>query len=209
MAKKLAVAMMFVAFSCAWGGTSSIGTVSAGGYISVDGYKVLSNGTLFEGTAVETAKSPATLRLVNGAEVDLSANSSGVVHHDRFVLTQGQCQLKASNSPFFIEAAHLKVTPGEPNSLGVVSLSPASSADKLASNEGQIVLNLSDMTLVVDAISGEFQVLNNAGGSVGEVFQRTAAPLPTRAALGKAPPVAPTNPAPPPPQAPLLPPASH
>jgi hypothetical protein len=201
--------MMFIAFSCAsaWGGTSSIGTVSAGGYIRVDGYKVLGNGTLFEGTAVETAKATATLRLDNGAEIFLSANSSGVVRHDRFELMQGQCQLKASSSPFFIEAAHLNVTPGEPNSLGVVSLNPANSVDKPESNGGQIVLNLNDVTLVVSAITGEFQVSNNAGLSVGQVSQVSQ----TRGAssLGKAAPVGPTNPGSPPPQSPLLPPASH
>ena len=101
-AKSCLLAMILVSFSYAYasGATGSIGTVSARGDLRVDGYTVWGNGTLFNGTAVETGQATATLRLDNGTEIKLAINSHGVVYRDHLVLLQGRSQLKTSGAPF-------------------------------------------------------------------------------------------------------------
>ena len=153
MAGKISLlAMILVSFSYAYasGGTGSIGTVSARGDVRVDGYTVSGNGTLFEGTAVETGQATATLRLDNGTEITLAINSHGVVYRDHLVLLEGRGQLKTSGSPFQLEADGLRVSPSRPNTLGVVSLRPAS-------------------TVEVAALTGEFRIADDAGFSVAHV----------------------------------------
>jgi hypothetical protein len=125
-------------------GTGSIGTVSARGDMRVDGYTVSGNGTLFDGTTVETGQASATLRLNSGTEITLSTNSHGVVYSNHLVLLQGKSQLRTSNSSFLLEADGLRVAPGGPNTLGVVALSPAKTVD-------------------VAAVTGELRIVNNVG----------------------------------------------
>jgi len=159
--KRCLHAMIFVTLSYAYasGATGSIGTVSARGYLRVDGYTVWGNGTLFDGTAVETGQATATLRLDNGTEIELAINSHGVVYRDHLVLLQGRSQLKTLGAPFLLEADGLRVAPSAPNALGVVSLSPANTID-------------------VAAITGEFRVVDDAGFSVAHVASGAAISFP-------------------------------
>jgi hypothetical protein len=170
--KKYLVAILLFSFSYAYAasGSGSIGTVNARGDLRVDGYTVQGNGTLFDGSAIETGKATATLRLENGTEITMDANSHGIVHRDHLVLLQGKGQLKASNTPFFLEADGLHVTPVGPNAQGVVNLQSASS-------------------LEVASINGEFKVADGDGLSVAHIssgaamafHQQTQAPLPPSA----------------------------
>jgi hypothetical protein len=150
--KSSLLTMIFISFSYAYasGGTGSIGTVSARGDVRVDGYTVSGNGTLFDGTAVETGQATATLRLDNGTEITLAVNSHGVVYRDHLVLLEGRSQLKSSGSPFLLEADGLRVSPGGPNALGVVALRPASTVD-------------------VAALTGDFRIADDADFSVAHV----------------------------------------
>lgn len=156
-AKNCLIAGMVFSFSCACAATNpgSIGTINARGDLRVDGYIVQGNGTLFDGTAVETSQATATLRLENGAEVTMAIHSRGVVYHDRLVLLQGQSELKASNSSFALEADGLRVVPSGPNALGVVSVSSPS-------------------TFQVASVTGEFRVVDNANLSLAHVSPGTA-----------------------------------
>lgn len=131
-------------------GTGAIGTVSARGDLRLDGYPVWGNGTLFDGTAVQTNQATATLRLDNGTEIRLAINSRGVVYRDHLVLLQGKGQLRTSDSSFQIRADGLRVAPGGPNALGVVSLRPANTVD-------------------VAAIAGKFRIVDSAGFSLAHI----------------------------------------
>ncbi|MGC2328453.1 MAG: hypothetical protein WA604_17195, partial [Candidatus Sulfotelmatobacter sp.] len=155
--KSYLLGMILVSFSYAYaaGGAGSIGTVSARGDLRVDGYMVSGNGTLFNGTAVETEQATATLRLDNGTEIKLAINSHGVVYRDHLVLLQGKSQVKTSGSPFHLEADGLRVSPSGPNSLGVIALRPASTVD-------------------VAALTGEFRIADDAGLSVAHVVTGAA-----------------------------------
>jgi hypothetical protein len=155
--KNYLIGMILVSFSCAYAGaaTNSIGTISARGDMRVDGYFLLGNGTLFNGTSVETDQSTATLRLVNGTEIMMAVNSRGIVYSDHLVLLQGKSQMKASGSPFLLEADGLSVAPGVPNTLGIVTLSPAN-------------------TVEVAAVTGELRVTEDSDSAVAHVVAGAA-----------------------------------
>ena len=157
-AKGCLVAFMLFSFSCAHASSGSgsigIGTVSARGNMRIDGYTVEGNATLFDGTAVETSQATATLRLENGAEVTMAIDSRGTVYRDRLVLSQGQSELKASSSSFFVEANGLRVVPGEPGTLGVVSVS-------------------SGNTVQVAVVMGELRIVDDADLSLAHVYSGT------------------------------------
>jgi hypothetical protein len=160
-AKNCLLPMIFVTFSCAsaLGATSAIGTVSARGDIRVDGNSVWGNGTLFDGTTVETGQATATLRLANGTEIMLATDSHGVVYGDHLVLLQGKSQLKTFGTPFVLEADGLRVVPTEPNALGIVSLGPANTVD-------------------IAAVAGDFRVVDQASLSVAHVSRGAAISFP-------------------------------
>lgn len=155
--KNILIAMILLSLSCAHAsaGTQSIGIVSVRGDMRIDGYSVWSNGTLFDGTAVETGRATATLQLVNGTEIKLATDSRGVVYSDHLVLLHGTSEIKASGSHFQLEAYGLSVAPNAPNTLGTVSLRPANMVE-------------------VAAVTGELRVTQNADLAVAHVVTGSA-----------------------------------
>lgn len=164
-------AFMLFSFSCAYAssgsGSTGIGTVSVRGNMRVDGYTVQGNGTLFDGTAVETGQATATLRLDNGTEITMAINSRGIVYHDRLVLLQGQSELKASGSSFSLVADGLHVVPGGPNTLGIVSVS-SPNAVQVASVTGELrIVDDADLSLahVSPGTTMSFRQATGTGGA--------------------------------------------
>jgi hypothetical protein len=135
ISKLPAVAMIFCTLSYAAAGTTALGTASARGDMRVDGYMVKGDATLFDGTVVETGQASAALRLDKGVEIKLSTSSRGTLHRDRLVLQQGTSELASSNT-FQLEANGLRVTPSEPNSRGLVSVSGANTVEVAALTGG-------------------------------------------------------------------------
>jgi Protein of unknown function (DUF5818) len=166
-ATRCLLAMIVLAFSYPYasGATGSIGTVSARGDIRVDGYTVWGNGTLFDGTKIETGQATATLRLDSGTEIELATNSQGVVYRDHLVLLQGRSQLKTLDAPFLLEAGGLRVAPSGPDALGVVSMSPAN-------------------TVRVAAVTGDFRVVDGVSLSVAHVSHGAAISFPAAQSAG-------------------------
>ncbi len=159
--KSYRLALIFVAFSCAYSSaaTGPIGTVSARGDVRLDGYAVWGNGTLFDGTTVETGQATAILRLDNGTQITLATNSHGIVYSDHLVLLQGRSQMKTLGAPYLLEADGLRVAPGEPNALGVVSLTSAHTVD-------------------VAAVAGDFRVIDEASLAIAHVSRGAAVSFP-------------------------------
>jgi hypothetical protein len=93
--------------------------------------------------------------LQNGTEITMAINSRGIVYHDRLVLLQGQSELKASSSSFFLEADGLRVVPVGPNTLSVVSVS-------------------SPKTFQVAAVTGELRIADAANLSLTHVSPGTS-----------------------------------
>ena len=144
----VAMALLSFSFECAASGSSSIGTVSVRGDVRIDGYVTQSNGTLFDGTSVETDHATATLRLENGTEITMATNSKGVVHRDRLDLLEGESQLKTNDSSFLLEADGLRVAPSGPNTVGVVSLDASKTVNVTALTGELLIVDVSGSPLM-------------------------------------------------------------
>jgi hypothetical protein len=144
MIKKLQVlAVLMCMLSYVTAATVSIGTASARGEMRVDSYLVKGNATLFDGSVVETGQASADLRLGKLVEITMAKDSRGTLYRDRLVMQQGMTELAASRE-FQLQANGLHITPREPNSRGLVSLSTGK-------------------TVQVAAITGSLDVTNDRG----------------------------------------------
>lgn len=89
-----------------------IGIASAGGSFALDRAAVSGNGTLFQGSVVETGKSSSELRLRNGVRLLLDTGTSSRVYSDHLVLERGTGQVERGTS-YRIEAGALRIEPGQ------------------------------------------------------------------------------------------------
>jgi hypothetical protein len=69
---------------------------------------VWGNGTLFNGTTVETTEASGNLALTNGVRIQLGAQSKASVFENRAVLEKGAAQV-SGNDVFLVEAPGLKI----------------------------------------------------------------------------------------------------
>lgn len=144
MLKKLqAVLALFCMTSYASAGSAVLGTASVRGDMLVDGYTVRGDATVFNGSVVETNDASAILRMGHGVDITLSKSSRGTVYGDHFLLQRGESELHAPGS-FQLQANGLHVAAGEPNSVGVVTLTPKNAVE-------------------VAALSGSFQIRDGHG----------------------------------------------
>jgi hypothetical protein len=127
----------------------SIGTVTTRGETRIDNYEVQGNGTLFDGSVIETGFSHADLRLANnGAVVTLYPSSRGTLHTDHFLLERGSIKLSSSHS-FNVQTDNLVVVPAGDSS-GLVTVQDSKS-------------------VVVEAQQGALEVRNAAGTRIAQV----------------------------------------
>lgn len=144
MFRKLqAILALFCMASYAAAGTTVVGTASARGNMRVDGSTVKGDATVFNGSVVETDEASANLRMGHGVDITMSKSSRGTVYGDHFVLQRGESELTASG-PFALEANGLRVAAHNPNSVGVVTLTPKNAVE-------------------VAALSGSFEVRDGQG----------------------------------------------
>jgi hypothetical protein len=127
-------------------GMPVIGVVQAQGSFRLDQSNVTGNGTLFEGTTVETGSGQTSQDLRNGARVVLSPESKGRFYDDHVVLERGQGRLERGTGYFF-EARGLTVQPETGTSTGRISLDPASGVQVAALTGSLRVLNSQRMVV--------------------------------------------------------------
>jgi len=147
MSFRITLALLAVAaFSIGWAASPAIGVAITQGSLRVDDARVIGNGTLFEGTTVETSEAAGRLRLNNGVELRLASSSLGKVFSDRFVLVRGAGELESAER-FLIEARGLQIQAEGPAAAGRVSVSE-------------------DDKIQVAALRGQFRVLTAEGVTV-------------------------------------------
>ena len=124
-----------------------IGVATARGSFRVNDANVSGNATLFDGSLIETARATPSIRLENGATVQLSGESRSRIYANRMILERGQGELSGSYS---LEALGLKVAAASRDARGRVSLTGSG-------------------TLEVASLAGDFRVTNRAGFLVGSI----------------------------------------
>src|SRR4051812_16677970 len=83
------------AICCLWASGPAIGMVTANGDLQVDHARVAGNGTLFDGSLIQTERASTRIQLNNGVQMRLSADSRATVFQRRLVLEEGQSELTA------------------------------------------------------------------------------------------------------------------
>lgn len=145
----------------------AIGVVVARGSFQIDQSSVWGNGTLFEGTTIETGQTASDLRLNCGARVSLAAGSRGTVYRDRLVLERGEGQL-VNSSAYRVDARSLHVLPAGTEAAARVVLAGA--------NRVQVA-----------ALRGALQVTNHTGLVVANLAPGAALEFEPQAAGAAAP----------------------
>lgn len=103
-----AIALMLTAtLASGMAANPAIGFAMARGSFRLDNATVSRNGTLFDGTLIETAQVLSELQLQGGVRIELAPGSRGTVYRDRLVLERGQGQL--AGTAYQIEGNKIRV----------------------------------------------------------------------------------------------------
>lgn len=130
-----------------------IGVLTTIDSVRMDNLEVRGNGTVFQGSVIETARNPSHLTLKNGARLELYPNSRATVYDDRFVLERGASQIYSPAYPVVV------------NSLSIRPEGPASTIR---------VQKTGPKTLEVSAVKGGAEVLNAKGMLLAKVVPGAA-----------------------------------
>ena len=145
----------------------AIGVVLTKGSFQIDASPVWGNGTLFEGTTIETGKVASDLRMNCGAQLALAAESRGTVYRDRLVLERGEGRL-SNTADYRVDARSLRVLPASTEAAARVLLAGSSRVQ-------------------VAALRGALTVTNHAGVVVANMPMGTALEFEPQAAGAAAP----------------------
>lgn len=145
----LALAMSFN-LAVGYAASPGIGTITAPGAFRLDRATVINNGTILEGSLIETGTVSSAIQVSNGARFSLAADSRGRVFGDRMVLEKGSGTLENSIG-FKLVALGLTIQPERGNSTGNIVIENAhriqvrsrSGALRILNANGQLVANLS------------------------------------------------------------------
>lgn len=150
----------------AWGAAPGIGIATGRGGFRIDQASVAGNGTVLEGSVVETGPGPSEVRIKGGTDVLLGLDSRGRVFREKLILEQGTAVVSAPR-PYGVEATGLRV---------------------LAAGNARARVSLTGPErLQVAALAGGLRVTNGAGLLLAEVPEGRALEFAVQAA-GAAPP---------------------
>ena len=127
----------------------SIGLATADGSFQINSVTVQGNGTLFDGSALETAQAPSQVSLNNGARLRLATDTRAKVYQDRLVLEQGSGQMQ-SWTGYPVEARSLRIHASSPDAVATVHVTEGSPVEvaavrgtvRVANAAGVVVANL-------------------------------------------------------------------
>ena len=121
----------------------AIGVAMANGSFQADHSQVYGNTTLFDGTTIQTDKTPSRLRLNNGAKMGLGADSKATFFNKRMTLERGTGEVRDSSS-YRLDARTLQIWPADAKAVARVKL------------EGE-------KQVLVAAVDGRVRVFNESG----------------------------------------------
>jgi hypothetical protein len=128
----------------------AIGVAMAKGALSVDSSWVAGNGTVFDGTTIETGRASSDVRLANGVRMTLGAGSRGKFYRDHVLLEKGQGELLSGE---FMSGGYRILV----RSLQIDSRNSA----RVSVTSGNRVL--------VEALNGPLQVSRASGNATGQL----------------------------------------
>src|SRR5436190_10987390 len=149
-AGKSALILLAIGALCGlWAAGSAIGIVMTNGNFQLNHSRVWGNGTLFDGSLVQTAGAASQIQLNNGIQMRLGADTRATVFQSRLVLEDGQSEMAPVNG-YAVEARTLRITAGSGDALARVKV-----------DNGRRVL--------VASVRGALKVTNAAGMMVAGI----------------------------------------
>lgn len=140
----------------------AIGLVLANGSFELDHSRVWENATLFEGNVLETGVASSQLRIDEGVNLRLAAQSRARVYKSRLVLEKGIGELSSTN--YRIEADNLHVLADTPGAIARVEFS-APNRVVVAAREGSVRVTNGEGVLVARLSEGREMAFEPQSGS--------------------------------------------
>lgn len=113
------VAQLFVCLAA----SPVIGVATSNGKFRLDGAVVAGNGTVLEGSTIETGQAAGTVQLAGGTRLHLAASTRGRLYRDRMILEKGAGELTAA-AAYAVEARNLRIVPEGAGVVGRVRVRP-------------------------------------------------------------------------------------
>jgi len=159
--------LLVLQLSVAMAAAPVIGVATAKGSFRLDNAAVRGNGTIFEGSLIETGRARGELQLSGGTIMELGLESRGQVYRDRLVLQKGIGEIRDA-SGFGVEASTLRIVAEEKGAVGRVEIMDANK-------------------IQVAALRGNFRVTNANGIMIAALAAGRALEFETKGAGASAP----------------------
>lgn len=144
------VVVLLICCAIALGAAAPVGVFTIAGSVRVDGAEMRGNGTVRNGSVIETVDNPSQLSLKNGTRFDLAAQSRAQVYDDHAVLERGASQIYASHG-----------YPIRVNSLSVMPVGLSSTIRVFRTNASK---------LQISAVTGQAEVHGASGLMIARVL---------------------------------------
>lgn len=148
----------------------SIGTIRSNGDFRVDGSTVRGNGTLFDGSLIETTGARSVVQL-HAVQITLAPDSRAKVYRDHTVLEQGASLLRDADK-HVLDAGSLEIAPADKDAViqvdvegpGRISVSARSGGASVRNSSGVLVASLRiGMALEFDSRAGASMAVKIGG----------------------------------------------
>jgi len=146
----------------------AIGVVTAKGSFRIDDASIAGNGTVFDGSTVETLRVSSQLQLATGAKLDLGAGSRGRIYRDRLVLERGVGEIRNATQ-YGVEASNLRVIAYDVSAVGRVSIRETNRVQVAALMGGLRVVNGNGLLLAAIPAGRVLEFEPQAAGAAGPV----------------------------------------
>ena len=159
--------LLVLQLSVAMAAAPVIGVATVRGDFRLDNAAVNGNGTVFEGSVIETGRASGELQLSSGTTMQLGAETRGQVYRDKLILQRGISEIRNS-SRFGVEANALRIVAEENGAVGRVEI--------METNKIQVA-----------ALRGNFRVTNANGVMIAALSAGRALEFETKGAGASAP----------------------
>ena len=131
--------------------SAPLGILTTVGSIRVDGADVRGNGTVLNGSVVETANNPSQLIFKSGGRLDLAAQSRAQFYENHLNLERGASQIHASNG-YSIRVNSLSIIPLGPSTIRVFRAS--ASKLQVSAVTGQAEVQTANGSMIARVVAG-------------------------------------------------------
>ena len=137
--------------------TPAIGVASAYGSFTVNSAQVSGNSNIYDGSQINTGKSPSQIFLQGGSNMMLATNTGATLYNDHLVLSQGAVRVDNMDK-YDVKAMGYRISPDAPGTQAAVRL-----------NEGAV--EVASMSGAVKVFDSNGAMLTRIGAGTASAFK--------------------------------------